>query len=297
MEIPGGSRHLLADFVSGNFFDVLRVKTVIGRPIESRNDTFSDDRFVTVLSYDFWQDAYGGQVSAWNSVLRINGVRFRIIGIAPPGFHGLIAGQSPKLYVPVSTYADLNSSWRGYDDWALRWLNPFVRLPAGVAIQTAEAQLQTVYHAAVRQELSSEGPQSPDYLKELSHERVSLVPASQGDHAQLDTWGEPLRVLQWMTLAVLLLAAINVAGLMLVRAVKQKQEMLIRYAVGATRSAVMRLHLLQTLILALLGGLLGLWIARSGSRYSSTWRVWIAATHSSTGPMAGRSCFTVRERC
>ncbi len=105
-----------------------------------------------------------------------------------------------------------------------------------------------------------------EYLKELSHERVSLVPAAQGDHAQLDNWAAPLRVLQWMTLAVLLLAAINVAGLMLVRAIKQKQEMLIRYAVGATRAGVMRLHFLETLVLALLGGLLGLWIARWGAQ-------------------------------
>jgi putative ABC transport system permease protein len=193
-------------------------------------------------------------------------VPFRIIGIAPRGFQGLIAGQSPRLYVPIATYADLNPNWRGYEDWGLRWLNPFVRLPSGVALQTAEAQLQMVYRGAVRQELNSEGPQSQDYLKELSHERAFLIPASHGDHAQLDNWSEPLRVLQWMTLAVLLLAAINVAGLMLVRAVKHKQEILIRYAVGATRSAVMRLHLLQTVILALLGGLLGLWIARFGAQ-------------------------------
>jgi hypothetical protein len=191
--------------------------------------------------------------------------------------------------VPVTTYADLNPNWNGYNDWGLRWLNPFVRLPRGIAISTAEAPLQAVYRAAVRQELSSEGPQSQDYLKELSHERVSLLPASQGDHAQLDNWGVPLRILQWMTLAVLLLAAINVAGLMLVRAVKQKQEMLVRYAVGATRAAVMRLHFLQTLALALLGGSLGLWIARAGElRFLFTWRAWIAAMRWFTGRMAGR---------
>jgi hypothetical protein len=80
LETPGGSRHLLVDFISGNFFDVLKVRTVIGRAIESRNDRFSDDRFVTVLSYEFWQEAYGGELSAWNSVLRINAVPFRIIG-------------------------------------------------------------------------------------------------------------------------------------------------------------------------------------------------------------------------
>ncbi len=75
--------------------------------------------------------------------MRINGVPIRIIGIAPRGFHGLIAGRSPKLYLPITTYADLNPNWHGYNDWGLRWLNPFVRLPERVAIRTAEAQLQT----------------------------------------------------------------------------------------------------------------------------------------------------------
>ncbi len=262
IETPKNPRHLLADFVTGNFFNVLQVRAVIGRTFDKGDDRFSSDRFAAVLSYDFWQDAYAGQASAWNSVLRINGVPFTVIGVAPPGFTGLISGQAPKLYLPVAAFADLNPGWRGYDDWALRWLNAFLRLPPRLPRATAEAELQPVYHAAVRQELATQKTQSAEYLKELSRERISLLPASQGVHAVLDEWQQPLRVLQWMTLAVLLLVAVNVAGLMLVRAVKQRREILIRYAVGATRAAVMRLQFLQTLAVSIAGGFLGLWIAR-----------------------------------
>jgi predicted permease len=264
LQTPSGVQHSLADFVSGNFFEVLGVKSVIGRTIVDADDQISGERFVAVLSYNFWQQEYAGQIGAWNSVLRVNGVPFRIIGVAPPGFTGLIAGQAPKLYLPVSAFADVNPGWHGYGDWSLRWLNVFVRLPENVTRAAAEAELQPVYRAAVRQELTSEGAQPQAYLNELSHEYLSMAPASQGVHAMIDRWREPLRILQWLTLAVLSLAAINVAGLLLVRGIRQKQETLIRYALGATRAAVMRLQLLEALILSCAGGAVGFWAARWG---------------------------------
>jgi putative ABC transport system permease protein len=265
VEITGGPQHVLADFVSGNFFEVLGVRPMLGRSFGNRDDQDSTERAVAVLSYEFWQDAYGGDVSAWNTVLRVNGVPFRAVGVSPPGFRGLIAGQSPKVYLPMSAFADVNPGWHGDHDWSLRWVNAFVRLPANVSRAAAEAELQAIYRTAVREELASEVHPSEEYLRELSHEHLSLVPAAQGVHAMLDQWGEPLRILQWMTLALLSLAVINVAGLALVRGLRRRRELLIRCTVGATRPQVMRLHFQESLILALAGGLLGLWIARYGA--------------------------------
>lgn len=265
VETSAGPQHLLVDFVTGNFFEVLGVQAALGRTLRESDDVIPDGRLVAVLSYDMWQQAYGGEVSAWNRVLRVNGLPFQIVGIAAPSFKGLIGGQAPKIYLPVSAYALVNPGWQGYEDWSLRWLNVFVRLPVNVSQASAEAELQPVYRAGVRQELANEAIQSKEYLNELSHEYVSVVPASQGIHGMLNQWSEPLRILQWMTLAVLALAAANIAGLMLVRGVRQKQQMLIRYALGASRAAIVRLHLLETLLLSMAGGALGLWIARSGA--------------------------------
>jgi putative ABC transport system permease protein len=261
METPNGSQHLPAEFVTDNFFDVLGVKAAIGRTFARQAEHFE-----AVISYDFWQEAYGGQASAWNSVIRINGLPFRVIGVAGPGFRGLIPDRAPRLYLPVEAFGDLNPGWHGYDDWALRWLNVFLRIPSKTPRATEEAELQQVYRAGVRLELASEGTQPAGYLKELAREHIILTPASRGVQGAINRWQEPLRVLQWMTLAVLLLATANVAGLLVVRAVKQKHEVLIRYALGAPRSAVMRLHFLQTTALALGGGLLGLLIARWGAQ-------------------------------
>lgn len=265
IETPEGPRHLLGGFVSGNFFDVLGLKPVLGRPILPRNDALSDDRFVVVLSYSFWEEAFGGQVSAWNSLIRVNGLPFRIIGIAPRHFTGLVSGQAPRIYMPLAAFGAVNPGWHAMDDWSIRWLNLFVRLPPTVPAARAEAQLQPVYGSAVREELATEGVQPADYLAELAHEHLSLVPASQGVHGMFDRWQQPLQVLLWMTAAVLLLTCLNVAGLAVVRSIKQRQEVLIRFAMGATRGAVMRLYFMQTLALSVAGGLAALWIARRGA--------------------------------
>ena len=266
LETPAGPQHALADFVTNNFFSVLEVQAVLGSLPGARADATGGDNRTAIISFDFWQQAYGGQPNPWNSILRVNGLPFRITGVAPARFRGLISGQAPKVYLPVEAFADVNPGWHGDRDWSLRWLNAFMRLPTNVSRAQAEVELQPVYRAAARLELASGRAQSPDYLKQLSHERMTLIPASQGAHAMLDDWQEPLRILQWMTAAMLLLAAVNVAGLMVVRALRQQREMLIRYALGATRGAVMRLQFLQTMALSLAGGLLGILFAQWGGQ-------------------------------
>lgn len=261
VETPQGPEHLLADFVSGNFFDVIGLKPALGLRIRPQNDMLTGDRFVAVISYDLWQEAFGGQLSALNSSIRLNGIRFRIIGIAPRHFTGFVAGQAPQAYLPLIVYSALNPGWNKFDEWSFRWLNVFTRLPGAMTHARAEAAIQPVYQAAVREELAA-GPPSPGYLRQLSHERLTLLPSSQGIHAMLDEWGQPLRILQWMTLAVLLLVSLNVAGLTVIRALRQRHEVLVRYALGASRAALMRLYLMQTLALAFAGGIAAPWISR-----------------------------------
>jgi|GEM_PF-2967905 len=265
IETPEGPRHLRAELVSGNFFVTVGVKPVVGRAILSGDDSVSNPRYVAVLSYAFWQEAFGGSIGAWNSSIRVNGLPFRIVGIGPPHFTGVIAGSAPQVFVPMSVMPFIDPGWNKSDDWSVRWLNLFFRLPPERSAAQAEARINPIYRRGVREELAAETPQPADYLAELSHERVSLLPASQGVHGMLDQWRQPLRILQWLTAVVLLLTCINVAGLAVVRAIKQRRETLVRYAMGASRAALVRLYLMQAVILSLAGGLAGVWLARWGA--------------------------------
>lgn len=265
VQTPSGGEHLRAELVSGNFFQVIGLKPVLGRSITDGDDNTANPATVAVLSYDFWQEAFGGQISAWNSPVRLNGVPFRVVGVAPRGFMGLVAGQAPHLYLPLSVLPLVNPGWKGMNDWSLRWLNVFFRLPPSLALGKAETELKAAYGAATSEELATQPVQSSDYLRELRQEQVRLVPASQGIHGMLDHWRQPLRILQYLTAAVLLLTCINLAGLVLVRSLRQGKELIVRYAMGASRYAVVRLQLVQTLILAIVGGVLGLWLAKEGA--------------------------------
>ncbi|MBV9034514.1 MAG: ABC transporter permease [Acidobacteriaceae bacterium] len=260
VETSTGSQHLRAELVSGNFFGVIGLKPVLGRSITEGDDNGAAT--VAVLSYDFWQEAFGGQISAWNSSLQLNGAPFHVIGVAPRGFNGLIAGQAPQLYLPLSALPLVNPGWNGMHDWSLRWLNIFFRLPPSSTINKAQAELKSVYQTATDEELATQRALSADYRRELAHEQVRLVPASQGIHGTLDEWRQPLRTLQYLTAAVLLLTCLNLAGLALVRSLKQQKESLVRYAMGASRGAIVRLQLIQTFILAMAGAAGGLWLAR-----------------------------------
>jgi len=100
METPQGPNHLRAELVSGNLFDTLRVKPILGRTILPVDDAGSNPAQVAILSYHFWQEAFGGTVTAWNSSIRVNAVPFRIVGVLPQSFTGLVAGEAPQIYLP-----------------------------------------------------------------------------------------------------------------------------------------------------------------------------------------------------
>ncbi len=265
IETPEGPRHLRAELVSGNLFGMVGIKPILGRGILPDDDLAANPRFVAVLSYAFWQEAFGGEITAANSTIRVNAISFRIVGIAPRNFTGLIAGQTPQVYLPLSATRFINPGWNESNDWSVRWLNIFFRLPLQRSANRAEAELNSIYKQGVREELATEPSQPADYMRELSHEHASLIPASQGIHGMLDQWQEPLKILQWLTAAVLLLTCINVAGLTVVRAVKQEQEILVRYAMGASRGALVRLYLMQAFTISLAGGAAGLWLAHWGA--------------------------------
>ena len=262
LESAGGTEHALADFVTSNFFAELGV-----RGFGSMSGAALEDGPAAVLSYSFWQQAYGGSAAALNGTLRVNGVPFRIAGVAAAGFNGLIAGRAPKIYVPVSSYQLVNPGWRSDEDWNVRWLNCFVRVPRQFPLQTAEAELGRAYRAASREELEQGPKATPDYLRELAQERFTLAPAARGVNDILTGWAEPLRVLQWMTLTVLGLTTLNLAGLMTLRTARLKRDMVTRFALGATRPAVARLPLLETISISAAGGLRALPVTYWGTRF------------------------------
>ena len=256
----GQTERARAELVSGNFFDVLGVKAAIGRVFTPEDDRLPGAHPVIVLSHGYWKRRFGGSPSLLNQKVNVNGHPMVVIGIAPPGFHGVLGGDTPDLLVPIMMKREATPGWDGFDDRQYRWLSIFARLKPGVSVRQAEAAMQVVYRAASEEDIAQMKHHHFDQRDRERYlgQKLALLPAAQGINPLRDDWETPLLALMAMVGLVLLIACSNVANLMLARANGRQKEIAIRLAIGAGRGAIVRQLVVESLIIALVGGALAL---------------------------------------
>lgn len=239
-------------FVSSNAFRVLGVEPSIGRGFRaSENQVPGRDR-VVVISHDFWLTNFNGSNSAVGSTIRLNGIEFTIVGIAPASFTGIDQFVKPALYIPIAMSPVL-SGVDNLNKRDARWLMAKGRLKPGVTAARAEADINAIVQAL--QKMYATEPRGPKM-------RIETELALRIEQSPPDA--ELLEMLMVLALCVLLVACANVAGLLLSRATARGREIAVRLAVGAARWQLVRQLFLENLLLAVLGGVLGIAIAFAG---------------------------------
>ena len=244
--------------VSGGYFPVLGVKPLLGRTLSPEDDVHGAGNAVAVLAYGYWHDKLGGETSVLNQPIRINGLAFTVVGVAPKGFTGTTLGNEPDAYVPLCFKPRLTPDWTSIDRWDDYWLYLFARLKPGVAPARAAAALNGPYGALVEEQ--SKGPRFY-YKKQLDRflkSRLTFQDGSRGHSNMQDKSRIPLIILMTATGLVLLIAMANAANLLLARSAQRRRELAIRAAMGAGRGELMAQLLTEALLLALAGGLAGL---------------------------------------
>lgn len=246
--------------VSGGYFPVLGVETILGRAI-----TWEDDRNagnpVAVLSYGYWQDRLGGQTGVLNQSLRVNGQIFTIVGVLPRGFTGLTLGDDPSVYVPLTFKPAMTPGWKGTDSYNDYWLYLFGRLKPGFTLAQARDALNSNYAGLVQQQAKAVQPRDQATLRRFLASRVSLESGSNGQSGSRQEMEAPLYILFACTALVLLIAAANAANLLLARAAQRAKELAVRTAMGAGRLHIIRQLLTEAMLLAAAGGACGLLLA------------------------------------
>ena len=255
-----GSQRIFGELVTKGYFETLGLKPAEGRFFLPGEDTTPGSASVAVLNYASWKGKFGGAPGIIGQTLNINGSSFTVIGVAPPGFIGVSAVFGPDVWLPATMAQQLLPAQQldALTQRSQTLFHAIARLKPGVTQEQAEADMQT---AAA--DLQREYPQANE------NRSVSVLPvteelfSSNGGETSLKFASTGLLVIVGV---VLLIACSNVANLLLARTASRRQELSVRLAIGAGRGRIMRQLLTESLLLGLLGGVVGLALGYEGCR-------------------------------
>jgi len=261
----GQAESVGAQVVSGNYYYTLGVPPVEGRLINDADDNTNSNP-VAVISHRYWLTRFGGEKQVIGKSVNLNNRPFTIIGVTPAGFEGVgELGARVDVTIPLAwepqTSGPQTMMRGGAGIW---WLRLMGRLQPGATREQAQASLANAFQQSVaehRQALQARATTPLRPLGPQDYPRLSVDPGSQGEMIVRRSYQKPLRLLLGVVALVLLIACANVANLLLARATSRRKEIAIRLAMGAGRWRLIRQLLTESVLLSLIGGAAGVFLA------------------------------------
>jgi len=258
--IGGETQRATQSIVSGNYFQMLGVRPLLGRVLSPEDDQVPGGHPVVVLSHGFWAERLGSRSDVVGQTVRLNGYPFTVAGVSERGFNGLEIGGAIDVIVPTSMLRQVVTYGSAFDSRSAHIFNIYGRLRPGVTREQAEARMQPVYLGELEQDVAAMGADAPRNDR-WRQGRLLLADGHRGTSGLRNDLETPLTALMVMTVVVLLIACANIAGLLMARAAARAREISIRLAIGASRGRVVRQLLAESTLLAVMGGLAGLLVA------------------------------------
>lgn len=261
ISFDGNTERVNAELVSGNYFQALGVSAAIGRVFSPEED----DRVyrghpVVVLSHHYWVNRFNADPKVVGMKVLVNNYPMVIVGVSAPGFSGLDPSRTPHIRVPIQMKPVMTPGWDDLGNRRSQWIQVFARMKPGYTAESAQASLQPLFQQILQDELTDPRMRNvSQYLRDRFLKRtVRVAPAANGYSEMRERYSTALIVLMCMVGLVLVIACSNVANLLIARAAARQKEIAVRLAVGASRGQLLSQLLVESLVLSMAGGLLGL---------------------------------------
>ena len=263
---PAAAKPLRTEFVTGNYFETFGISAITGRVFGPADDRPSATP-TAVMSHRAWQEEYGGDASIVGATLVVQNHPLTIVGIAPAGFFGeTLRGDPPDLWLPIQLEPLIHGDGTLLRQSISAWVRVIGRLRPGASVEGVGPRLTGALRNWLQYGSGYPADWVADLVKDLPNQVINVVPAGGGVGEMKEAYGRSLQILLAVCALVLLIACANVANLLLARAAARRGQIALRLALGASRWQIVSQALLESLVLAMAGGIAGLLIAVAASR-------------------------------
>ena len=263
LNYEGRTELIQGELVSGNYFPVLGVGAALGRVFTAQDDLMQGGHPIAVLSYGYWKSRFAADPGVIGKKIVLNGYPLTIVGVSREGFDGVEPGYAPQIRIPMMMKAQVTDRFYTLNNRRGRFAQVFGRLKPGITLDHAKASLQPLFHQILQREV-----QEKEFAKTSENTRqqflrmwMDVLPGSKGRSSLRQQFANPLLALMVIVALVLLIACSNVANLLIARATARQKEIAVRLALGAGRRRLILQLLQESLLLSLIGGVLGIGLA------------------------------------
>jgi predicted permease len=255
VRVAGKEEDAAAQLVTGQYFPALGVSSALGRTLSSADERVSDSQPAVVLSYRYWQQRFGSDPSIAGKSLTLGGISVTVVGVMRPEFHGTSLDYSTDLWLPITMQPRVDGGASQLTSTGINWVVVMARLEPTISPDRASTAVNLVFQRHLR---------SANADSRLLNQRIQIEVGGRPVSKMRGAISTPLMILMGIVGLVLLLACTNIANLMLARGAARYRETAVRIAVGAARGRLIQQFLTETLLLALLGGGVGMGFAYEG---------------------------------
>jgi predicted permease len=257
MTEPQPAEDITVRAVTPEFFDALGVRPLLGRLLTTDDATRKFDTPPAVLSYDFWRKRFGGDARSIGKTFTINGHRFSIVGVTRRDFHGFSVDSGPEVRIPLRVYSLLMPDFK----IERSYLELAGRLKPGITQSQAEAECLATWYPVMKEYYRNVEKHPPETDSALLKRGIEIESLERGTSILRDNFGNVFRLLMASVGLLLVIVALNVAGLLVTRAAARHQELAVRLAIGGTPLRLARQLLVEGALRSVLGATAGVIVA------------------------------------